>query len=381
MGHVKKVLLVLLLFTLLHGIMGCKQEEYFYDSGEKTKIEAENNIALIGSENVEGVPTNGDGEEGAEKEIESLAGKEINSLTGLWIDEEIAIRRPVAVVINNIEKALPQSGISQADIIYETLAEGEITRLIALFKEFDAEKIGPLRSARHYFIDFALNHDAVFVHHGVSPLAASAIKNLKLANLNSLSHLEQTLSWRDSTRKKQRGMFEHSLYTNARRILKAWDAVGYRIKLKETYSPMFVFSKEEWFPTGTKAEKVTIRFSKEYIPEFHFDSVTNLYLRYQFGKPHIDEYNGKQLAVKNIFILYTDIWEIRGDEAFRRDMNLITSGAGKYITNGKAIPITWSRKSHHSPYIFKDIDGRILEINRGKTWICVFPRNGEIELQ
>ncbi|MGV8145630.1 MAG: DUF3048 domain-containing protein [Alkaliphilus sp.] len=373
MRQIKIFLLVLIIFAILCGIMGCKQNEPKKDA-ENLGVATED-LPTSNEEDIELII------EEKQKETGKPEGKGLNSLTGLWIDENIVLRRPVAVVINNIRKALPQSGISQADIIYETLAEGEITRLIALFKEFDAERIGPLRSARHYFIDFALNHDAVFVHHGVSPLAAAAIKNLKPANLNSLSHLERTLSWRDATRKSQRGMFEHSLYTNAEKILKAWDVVGYRASLKETYKPMFIFRDTDWIPVGRKAEKVTVHFSKEYVPEFYFDVERGLYLRNQFGEPHIDEYNGKQLAVKNIFILYTDIWTIRGDKEFRRDMNLLTSGKGKYITNGRAIPITWSRKSNHSPYTLKDLDGNILEINRGKTWICVFPQNGKIELE
>ncbi|MBN4069458.1 MAG: hypothetical protein COA82_00120 [Alkaliphilus sp.] len=377
MGHIKKVLLILLIFTLLHGIIGCKQEN--------NSIENTENLSSTSKEKEIQIVYDNEGEEAAneinEQKEEKPGGKGVNSLTGLWIDESIVSRRPVAVVINNIRKALPQSGISQAGVIYETLAEGEITRLIALFKDFNAKKIGPLRSARHYFIDFALNHDAVFVHHGVSPLAATAIKNLKPANLDSLSHLEKTLSWRDSTRRKQRGMFEHSLYTNTEKILKTWNTVGYRMNLKESYLPMFVFSEKDWTPIGSEAKKVTIHFSKVYVPEFYFDNETGLYLRNQFGKPHIDEYNGEQLSVKNIFILFTDIWTIKGDDAFRRDMNLITSGTGKYITNGRAIPITWSRKSNYSPYIFKDIDGNILEINKGKTWICIFPKNNKIEIR
>lgn len=376
MRHIKKLLLILILFTLLCGIIGCKQEKSSIGNEENLSSTSKEKEVTIIYDNKEEEPPN----ESDEQKLEKPDGKGINSLTGLWIDESIVSRRPVAVVINNIKKALPQSGISQADVIYETLAEGEITRLIALFKNFDAKKIGPLRSARHYFIDFALNHDAVFVHHGVSPLAATAIKNLKPDNLNSLSHLEKTLTWRDSTRRKQRGMFEHSLYTNTEKILKTWNTVGYRMKLKESYLPMFVFNEKDWTPIGSEAKKVTIHFSKVYMPEFHFDDESALYLRNQFSKPHTDEYNGEQLAVKNIFILFTDIWTIKGDEAFRRDMNLITNGTGKYITNGRAIPITWSRKSNHSPYVFRDIDGNILKVNRGKTWICIFPKNNKIEI-
>ncbi|SDK38390.1 DUF3048 domain-containing protein [Natronincola ferrireducens] len=316
-----------------------------------------------------------------EEEKESFEGMAINPLTGLWIDKEAAIRRPVAVMINNMKAALPQSGISQADIMYETLAEGNITRLVAVFQDFNAEKIGPIRSTRHYYLNFAFDHDAVFVHHGGSPQAFQAIKNLKPANLNTLSYLEGIMAWRDPVRSKQRGMFEHSLYTNTEGIMKGWEAVGYRKEVKEGLERKLNFMEEEWTPEGEKADIVIIPFSKDYTGSFQYNPETKLYKRYQSEQPHIDENNNQQLETKNIIIQYADIRVISGDAEGRREIELIGSGKGLYISNGKAMPIVWKKSTYDTATQFQDINGNPLKLNKGKTWIAIFPQNREIQLQ
>ncbi|AOY77552.1 DUF3048 domain-containing protein [Clostridium formicaceticum] len=356
----RKIIIAVLIMSFIVTITGC---------GKKTDV----------GEDLEDQPT-------VEIEVEkveevSYEGLAINPLTGIWIDEEAAQRRPVAVMVNNIKVALPQSGISEADIMYETLAEGNITRLVAVFQDFDTKKIGPVRSTRHYYLNLAFDHDAIFVHHGGSPQAFEDIKNLKPANLNSLSGLETIMAWRDPVRSKQRGMYEHSLYTSAEGIMKAWKSVGYREERREDLQPKFNFSEEEWTPQGEKAELVTVPFSNEYISTFQYDAATQQYKRYQFGKPHIDENNNQQLESKNIIIQFTNIKVIPGDAEGRRDIQLIGSGKGLYISNGMATPITWSKGAYNTATQFKDASGNPLKMNKGKTWVCIFPNNKEVVLE
>ena len=318
-------------------------------------------------------------EDDEEEEI-SHEGMAINPLTGLWIDEEVAKRRPVAVMINNMKLALPQSGISQADVLYETLAEGNITRLVALFQDFDAEKIGPVRSTRHYYLNIAFDHDAIFIHHGGSPQAFESIKSLKPANLNTLSSLEHIMAWRDPVRSKQKRMYEHSLYTNAEGIMKGWEKVDYRKEITEDFQHKLNFSEEEYTPQGAVANEIVIPFSNDYVTKFEYDMDTGLYKRYQSDKPHIDENNNQQLEFKNIIIQYTNIKLIPGDAEGRRDVELIGSGEGLYITNGKSVPITWNKNGYNIPTQFKDTEGNILKLNKGKTSISIFPSNKEIQV-
>ena len=319
-------------------------------------------------------------EEIEEKEEISYEGMAMNPLTGLWIDEDVAKRRPVAVMINNMKLALPQSGISQADILYETLAEGNITRLVAVFQDFDAEKIGPVRSTRHYYLNIAFDHDAIFVHHGGSPQAFEAIKELKPANLNTLSYLESIMAWRDPERSKQRRMYEHSLYTNAEGIMKGWEKVDYRKEVVEGFPQKLQFAEEEYTPGNEVADYITIPFSNDYVTNFEYNSDTKSYKRFQSGKPHIDENNNEQLEFKNIIVQFADIKLIPGDPEGRRDIKLIGSGEGIYITNGKAMPITWNKSGYNIPTEYKDLDGNILKLNKGKTSISIFPNNKTISL-
>lgn len=355
----KRIMILLLLVTSMVTMLACSKEP-----------EVQEDPAIIV-----------DFQEEDDVEEISYEGLALNPLTGLWIDEKIAARRPVAVMINNIKMALPQSGISQADVIYETLAEGNITRLVAVFQDFDAEKIGPVRSTRHYYLNIAFDHDAIFVHHGGSPQAFEAIKKLEPANLNSLSYLETIMAWRDPVRSKQKGMYEHSLYTSAEGIMKGWQKVGYREELKQDLLRKFHFAKEEWTPIGETAEVITVPFSKDYISSFRYDEATKLYNRFQFDKPHIDENNQEQLNVKNIIIQYANIRHIAGDTEGRREIELISSGKGLYITNGKAVPITWNKEAYNIPTQYYNMEGKQLEMNPGKTWVCIFPQDKEIEIQ
>ena len=358
----KKIILGILIIGLMFTIIGCSKDTETQEETPVVEIEEE----VQQEEPIEEV---------------SHEGMAINPLTGLWIDEEAASRRPVAIMINNIKRALPQSGISQADVLYETLAEGDITRLVGVFQDFDAEKIGPIRSTRHYYLNLAFDHDAIFIHHGGSPQAFEAINNLKPANLNTLSYLESIMAWRDPVRSKQKGMYEHSLYTSAEGIMKGWESVGYRNEVQEDLKHKLSFADEEWTPQGQEANTVVVPFSNGYVTKFQYDSGSGVYKRYQSDQPHIDENNGQQLEFKNIIIQYTNIRLIPGDAEGRRDVELVSSGEGLYITNGSATPITWSKNGYNIPTEFKDSQGNTLKLNRGKTSISIFPSNKQIELQ
>ena len=316
-----------------------------------------------------------------EEEIIDHTGEAISPLTGLWIKEEAAERRPFTVMINNLKQALPQSGISQADMIYETLVEGDITRLLAVFQDFNAEKIGPVRSARHYYLDFAFDVDGIYVHYGKSPQALQAFKDLRTDNLEGLSGLDSMMCWRDPVRAKQKGMYEHSVYTSAERLMKTLEAVNYRKERREGLQPLFKFAEEEMIPQGENAGEVVLPFSDQHVAKFQFDAASKLYKRSQFNAPHIDAETGKQLEVKNVVVQYANIRTIQGDTAGRRDVDLVGSGKGVYISNGKALPITWSKKDHKIPTEYKDAQGNPLQINKGKTWICIFPTNKKISVQ
>jgi len=310
------------------------------------------------------------------EEPDPYEGMAINPLTGLYIDEADAHRRAVAVVINNLPKALPQSGIGEADIYYEVLAEGGITRLVALFQSLKSEKIGPVRSARDYFTYFALDNDAVFVHHGGSGTGYEAIKNRSINNLDGMSC---QAFWRDQVRFNTPGMYEHSSYTDGAGILESAKDYGY--SMAENDAPMFKFSEEEVMPTGEGAVDIMLDFSAEQKSNFVYSESKGEYYRYQSGEAHIDELTGETIAVKNVLVQFANMFVIPGDEAGRREVELVGSGTGYYFTNGKYEAVSWVKNSYSSPTKWYGSDGKELELNKGKTFICVYPEGFNVTLQ
>ena len=306
---------------------------------------------------------------------EDLTGKARSVFTGIYIDEEIASRRPVAVVINNYRRAIPQSGIGSADIHFEVLAEGDITRIVSVFQSESSENIGPVRSTRNYFTDFAFCSDAILVHHGGSPQGYESIRRFSLNNLDGM-RLEGTTFWRDPERRANRGM-EHSSMTAVSLIMEAAEKAGYRMELSEDYTPMWNFFTRFTIPYGGHfSNRVVVPFSQSQRSTFVYDFRTREYRRYQGDVPHIDEETGEQLTFTNILVQLTRIIVI--DAVGRRQVDLVGSGNGYLITAGHYIPVTWRKESIDSPTQWFDEQGNPLRLNRGRTWICVFSENGTV---
>lgn len=312
--------------------------------------------------------------------VDPYEGMEKNPLTGIYIDEETAARRPVAVMINNHKKALPQSGISEADILYEALAEGEITRLVAVFQELTADKIGPVRSARDYYTYLALDNDAIYIHHGGSPTGYSAISNRNIDNMDGMKGGDAF--FRDTERMNQPGMYEHSSYVSAEGIFSQWEDSGYRMEKNEDFVPMFkFFDTDITYTQYEDAKSIELPYSYYQITQFNYNEDTKEYERYQNGSPHIDAENGKTLSFKNVIVQYANMYVIAGDEAGRRNIDLVGSGTGLYFSNGKVMEITWKKDSYQSPTKWYDDAGNELYLNKGKTCICIFSKNEAVNFQ
>ena len=308
-----------------------------------------------------------------DQEKPDLTGLAQNPLTGLYIKEEYASLRPIGVMINNNHKCLPQSGLAQADIYYEVLAEGGITRIFAVFQHMTSEKIGPIRSAREYFTSFALDNDAIFVHHGASPTGYNAIRERGINNLDGMNG--GIGFYRDPDRSSVPAMYEHSSYINANGIYDQIDNRGYRIERDEEKEPLFTFADplgdQIELADGTEAVSVVIPISYYQTSEFYYMPKSRLYERHQNSVHQIDEETNEVLTVKNIIIQFTDMWAVAGDDAGRMAVSLVSRGTGKYITNGKAVDITWKKDSQYEPTKWYTADGEPLELNCGKTWVMV----------
>lgn len=285
--------------------------------------------------------------------------------------------RPVSVMIDNQgDRVLPQGGISQAQIVYEMLVEYNITRFMAFFWDTMPEMIGPVRSSRHYFLDYALEYDAVYTHFGWSEYARKDISKLKIQNINGL--VNGAAFW-DLT--KDRGNWQDS-YTSGERIQKQIETLKYRT---EPQKP-FPFTYEEQFTVpqnGDTAENVSIKFSSNGGSNcgFVYNTELGMYERFRMGQPHMERNTGKQVLVTNIIVEIVSAPPIKGDPEGRRNLENIGSGEGWFITAGKAIPIKWSKTARDEQTTFTTEDGKPITLNRGQTWIELVPSKDYVEIK
>ena len=297
----------------------------------------------------------------------------INPLTGEGCQTDISQNRPVAIMLNNLKKALPQLGVSQADIIYEVVAEGGITRMLGVFQSLEGVgEIGSVRSARDYFVSLALGHDAIFLHAGGSDQAYISIKNWGVTALDCVNGpYEGTLFWRDADRRKTMGL-EHSVLTSGeviQELLPTYSRVT--LEHKADYDTGLSFLPEGETAQGTPAQQVEIRFSSYKTGVFTYDPDTGLYLVEEYGSPYVDGNTGEQVGVKNVLALFTDISSIPGDSAGRQSVRTTGTGEGLFWCDGVQQPITWSKESHDSPLTYYDSQGEPLELGVGHTYVNI----------
>ncbi|WP_455714998.1 DUF3048 domain-containing protein [Anaerosporobacter sp.] len=352
-----KSMLLILLFALL--LVGCKKKTDKQPEGIADKITQLDGLDI--ADKIE------EPEEEPVKE-ENHDGMVISKLTGEWVPEEVGTKRPYAVMFNNHSIASPQSGTSEASILYEAIVEGGITRLMGIFEQFSTDRIGSVRSARHYFVSFADEYDAIFVHYGQTKYATSKIEQLGVDNLSGLSGIGTTVFYRDNSIKAP-----HNAFASYEGIKKGTEKLNYRTDYREDSENHFTFYTEDTdLKSDTNANKVTLNFSNFTSPYLVYNSDDKLYYRYQFGEKHIDYNTKEQLAFKNIIVQYVKEWNIDKNGYQTMDIEN-SSGKGYYVTNGKAVPITWKKNESTKKMHYYDENGNILTINPGKTYIAIFP--------
>ncbi len=280
--------------------------------------------------------------------------------------------RPVGVLIDNIDAARPQVGLNDAYLVYEIIVEGGYTRLFALFKDVDTKMIGPVRSVRHYFIDYALENDAALVHYGWSPQAQSDIKSLNINNLNGLTN-PGGMFWRDSTVTKA----PHNAFTSMSKIREQMRKNGYDKKVSDTllnYSidEIDLSSREN----AIAANNISIKYSNFQTTTYEYDSENKVYKRSMNGTSHVDRDTNEQYTVKNIIVYNVNNYAMPdAEDKGRQELENIGSGEGYYITDGYAIPITYKKTSRSSKTKYMDLNGNEIEVNDGNTYIQIQPNN------
>jgi len=325
-------------------------------------------------------------------EIITDNGYSINPFTGVAdMDPANFGKRSIAIVVNNHHEAMPQRGVSVADVIYEYETESGQTRLLALFADITkVPEIGPVRSARILSTDLAAGTNSIFIHFGLNnrvpdEIAAYGIDHIDGNNYCKSSGTsvngEITLSgniffWRDDVWKSKRAI-EHTAVTNGAQLLRAIEYKEFSLDGETAKMFDFVESNSESLANGKACTDLKIYFSATNDDaNFVYDSELKMYGKSQYnGTPQIDETTGAQIFVKNVFVLYANI-QSHGDVTI--DAFLEDGGSGYYASEGKIIPITWTKDSPVSPIVIVDESGESVKVNAGKSYINIV-RNTRID--
>jgi len=284
-------------------------------------------------------------------------------------------KRPVAVMIDNdSEDSRPQIGPEHAFLVYEIIVEGGATRMMALFKNHDIEKVGPVRSSRHYFLDYALENDAIYAHAGWSPQAERDIPLLGVDNINGILGNDGVNFWRDNTYDNT----WHNLYTSVKKLTDyAKNKKSYPVRTKGTVLNM---STEDVTPEGTDCTDLTVKYSNMYSVKFKYNAEEGVYERSLNGKPHVS-HTGEVFSAKNIIVYDVANYTLDdGQNKGRQDIKNIGTGKGWYVSLGKAVPITWKKDSRESKTVYSTEDGKELEVNPGITYIQIIPKDNPITM-
>ena len=293
-----------------------------------------------------------------------------NPLTGEpGYNKDLLNNRPVFVVVENHPQARPQWGLTSSDIVWEMVAEGGITRMLLMYADASRipEKVGPIRSARHYFVDLAEGFDGIFVHFGYSPMAKSQIENHSVNNINGLV---DSYFYRDTTRNVA---VEHTSYTTNEAIQTAIANKEYRTEIKDDYKSPFKFSTKTK-TLSSPLSKITAAYSDSYKYTFHWSTKINAFKCTLNGKAFVDS-EGVQQTFDNVIICYTDITSMN-DSKGRVDFDF-SEGYGVYASNGSYTDITWKKGNSDDMMKFYNKVGDELSLNIGRTYIAIMDESTE----
>jgi hypothetical protein len=308
--------------------------------------------------------------------------------------------RPFAVSVNNTPVAVQvQTGLNKAYIVYELPTESYTCRLLALFKVEDSDVtdeapqeivgsgnvsqtdtvIGTIRSARHNFLDFCFESDAIFVHFGGSTYAESDEAKTGINWINGFYN--SAYYWRHNPE----GLAtEHTAYTSLYRLKSAVQEKGFNAEAENASDTVLLnydvsdvdLSKRE---DAISASSVYVPYSSYQYTTFTYDAATGNYLRFASGEPSLDHETGEQFNTKNIIV--QKITHSMMDDNYCWNLHTVGSGEGYYITNGYAVPIQWSKADRYSKTVYTYADGTEINVSDGRTYIEVSDVTMTVEVE
>ncbi|MCR4588404.1 MAG: DUF3048 domain-containing protein [Lachnospiraceae bacterium] len=303
-------------------------------------------------------------------------------LTNEWVTEDVYNQRPLTVMMPTDAAAQPQYNIGNAGVLYECMEEGSISRQLAVIDDWhEMEKIGNVRSCRLYYIYMASEWDPILVHFGGVYYMQDLITRPEINNISGTNEYGtggeapgSGAFFRSSDKSAP-----HNAYTSGEKLLKACDSLGYSLTHRDQYfePDHFTFTSgsnpntlegAKGVDTATKIDLSDVfPVTRSYL---EYDEETKTYKKYLHDSKQIDAVTGDQLTFTNVIVQYTDYYVL--DEKGYLDMHMVDSKKdGYYFTQGKVIPITWTKTDLYSPTKYYDMDGNELVLNTGKTYIAI----------
>ncbi len=368
----RKVMLMAsaLLLAVTMGMAGCGQKKADAEETQKEEVKTTEEPEEEESTAVSG----------AAVEPEAAVPANQNLLTGIGdLSQEAIGKRPVAVMVNNVQKAMPQYGVGQADIIFEIPVEGDATRFMALYGDYTkVPQICPIRSCRYYFPALSQGFDAYYVNWGIDDTMGDYLAALNMDQIEGITNTGG-LFGRDQEKLNQGYALEHTGYFDGTRLVSYIESQGLRADLLEDKKgAAFPFNgmEEQLKPEGSDCTSVQINFGAQ-SSAFTYDQEKKVYLKQINGQPQVDGKTGEQLSFTNVFVLETDI-SVRDDIGHKEiDWDGAADSVGYYVSNGGVQKIHWSKEANNeNSYLrFYDESGQEISINRGKSYIALNYRN------
>lgn len=275
-----------------------------------------------------------------------------------------------AVLLDNNVEGRPQSGLDSADVVYEAPAEGGIPRLLALYlRETQPERIGPVRSARHYFVYLAAEYRVPLVHIGSSPQGFEALQG------TGLERVDEAEGHAGFTRAPDRPA-PHNAFVRAAAVRSELERRGLQSSASTSGLSFGAFQ-----PGGEPATRLRIVYAEGgFTAEYTYDPGSRTYQRSQDGQPHVDALTNRRYAPHSVIVQQIEVTPIPNDDAGRVELGLVGSGTGLLIAEGTSVALQWSKSSPTEPTRFTRHDGAAFSLPDGQVWIELVPRNASVEV-
>lgn len=293
-----------------------------------------------------------------------------SALTGAKVESEaISSQAVTGIMIENSPDARPQSGLKNSGVVFEAIAEGGITRFLALYQEQKPQLIGPVRSVRMYYVDWVAAFNASVAHIGGSAAALAEVRNGNYRDIDQF--FNPAYYWRATDR-----YAPHNVYTSFEKLDEINTIKGY------TSSSFTAFPRQDSKPSeAPNATSVNVTISGPlYNSSYAYNPTTNTYDRSQGGAPHLDREDG-QISPRVVIVLKVNEVTVMED-GYRQSIETIGSGPAYIFQDGVASEVTWSKASRADQIKFTDVEGKEVPLARGQTWITAIPNhNGGVSWQ